>query len=98
MLVSGITSWYFIEPLLLKPVQILISYASQLPAPDWIFSHSWKLTIARHTVLNGQQLCGEEAGDPGSPQEVALEGDGTAEYRIKSGLLRVRKIRKCAGK
>ena len=34
----------------------------------------------------------------GSPPEVALEGEGTADYRIKSGLLRVRKIRKCAGK
>ena len=34
----------------------------------------------------------------GSPPVVALLGDWTADWRIKSGLLRVRKIRKCAGK
>ena len=34
----------------------------------------------------------------GSLPEVALEGDGTADMRIKSGLLCVRKIRRCAGK
>ena len=33
-----------------------------------------------------------------SPPVVALVGDRTADWRIKSGLLRVGKIRKCAGK
>ena len=58
VVVSGISSWYFNEPLLLKPVTILICYASQLPAPDWRFSHRWRLTIARHIVLNGRQHSG----------------------------------------
>jgi hypothetical protein len=52
MLVSGISSWYFIESPLLKPVTILICNASQLPAPDWIFSHRWRLTFACRTALS----------------------------------------------
>jgi hypothetical protein len=39
---SGIISWYFTEPLFFKPVIIPVCFASQLPAPDWRFSHRWR--------------------------------------------------------
>jgi hypothetical protein len=54
MLVSGIRSWYFLDSPLLKPVTICGCNASQLPAPDWRFSHRWWLTFACHTALSGR--------------------------------------------
>ena len=57
MMVSGIKSKFFIEPLFFKSLTSLVCYASQLPAPDQGFSHTWMLTIALHTVPNARQYC-----------------------------------------
>ena len=54
--------------------------------------------VSSHALFSGSFLpclvttgLGEEAAGSESPLKGALEGDWTAEYRIKSGLLRVHK-------